>query len=77
MVKAEYLLRRSSDLLVPRSLLSVQQINASTTLAMVYSDGLVEFRDRTTMEVLPPDGSGQISSLHQIGFAFFDSAPCE
>ena len=45
---------------------------------MMFSDGAVEFRDRTTMELLSPDvNDDQISSLHQIGFNFLGVRPCK
>ena len=45
---------------------------------MTYSDGVIEFRDRSTMEVLPRDETmDQVSSLGQVGFEFPDSVARE
>ena len=61
---------------VNRGLCSVQQISLSTVLVLTYSDGTVEFRDRTTMDVLPRDETmDQVSSLGQVGFDFPDTGP--
>lgn len=71
-------MRRADDILIAKTLLAIQQVNVSTVLAMIYSDGSVEFRDRTTMQILSSDDNGsQISSLYQIGFNFLGARPCE
>lgn len=63
---------------VNRVLLSIQQICLSTVLVFAYSDGVIEFRDRTTMEVLPRDEKiDQVSSLGQVGFDFQETGPCK
>ena len=67
---------RLDDVLVPRTLLAVQEVNVSHTLAMIYSDG-VEFREKVSLEVLPRDGKDRISSLGQTGFGFPSGGPCE
>jgi len=74
--QVEQCLRRLTDLFVPRMLIAVQCINLSIVVAMIYDDGLVEFRDRTKLELLPPDGQNQISSLSQIGFTFPQIRSC-
>lgn len=67
-----------NDVSVNRVLLSVQQICLSTVLVFTYSDGAIEFRDRTTMEVLPRDERiDQVSSLGQVGFDFPETGPCK
>ena len=58
-----------------KTLLSVQQVNVGTALAMTYSDGTVELRDRVTLELLPRDGNDRISSLAQVGFNFPTRGP--
>ena len=59
---------------INRILCSIQQISLGTVLVLTYSDGAIEFRDRTTMEVLPRDERmDQVSSLGQIGFDFPDT----
>lgn len=68
--KAGYILKRSNDIAVSKTMLSIQQVNIGTALAMTFSDGTVEYRDRVTMELLPRDGNGQISSMAQVGFNF-------
>ncbi len=71
-------LARADDVFVPKALLAIDHLNVNTVLAMMYSDGSVEFRDRTTMNVLSPDeNDNKISSLHQIGFNFTGGRPCE
>ena len=58
-----------------KTLLSFQQVNVGTALAMTYSDGTVELRDRVTLELLPRDGNDRISSLAQVGFNFPPRGP--
>ena len=56
----------------------MQQLNVGTILAFLFSDGSVEFRDRTTLDILGTDqNNDQIASLPQIGFGFVDSRLCE
>ena len=56
--------------------MSLQHLNLSTVLAMMYNDGVIEFRDSQSLEILPPDEEGQISGLGQIGFAFPANRSC-
>ncbi len=56
--------------MVTKTLLAFQQVNVGTALAMSYSDGTVDLRDRATLELLPRDGNDRISSLAQVGFSF-------
>ena len=69
-------MKNTSSFMTPKALLSVQQVNSSTVLAMMYSDGCIEFRDSQSLEIKPPDEEGQISSLGQIGFAFPANRSC-
>ena len=75
-IKSEILMRRSSDILLPRALLSIQQMTLRPVLAMVYAEGLIEFRETSTLNVLPRDGKDQISSMAQIGLYFPGSRFC-
>ena len=68
--KSEVLMKRSNDILLPRALLSIQQVNLRPLLAMVYCEGLIEFRETATMNVISRDGNDQISSMAQIGLYF-------
>ena len=56
-------------------MLSIQQVNVGTVLAMTYSDGTVEYRDRTNMKIPPRDSNDRISSLAQVGFSFPAKGP--
>ena len=63
--------KRLPDTFIPKIFLSVQQMRLSTLLAIAFSDGSVEFRDRITMELIARDNiRKQISGLGQIGFEF-------
>lgn len=76
--KAESSLKRLDDIHVNRILLSVQEISLGTVLVMKYGDGVIEFRDRTSMEVISRDETrNQVSSLSQVGFKFPDIGSCE
>lgn len=75
--KAEYILQRKNDIIVPRILLAIHQANMSTIIVFLYSDGLVEYRDRTSMEILSQDMRDQFSTLGQIGFDTSLKRPCE
>lgn len=52
-------------------------MSLSTVLSLQYSDGVIEFRDRTSLEVLARDDYlTQVSSLSQVGFEFSDAGLC-
>ena len=65
--KSEIFMKRSSDIQLPRALLSIQQMTVRPVLAMIYCEGLIEYRDVTYMNVIPQDGKDQVSSLAQVG----------
>lgn len=58
--------------------MSIQQLSSGMILGTVYSDGTIEFRDRTHMEVITYDGNlDKVTSLPQIGFGFQQGGPCK
>ena len=75
--KPEILMKRSADILLPRALLSVQHINLRPVLAMVYCEGLIEYRETANMNVISRDANDQISSMAQIGLYFPRSRFCK
>ncbi|KAL9116271.1 MAG: hypothetical protein Q9187_007206, partial [Circinaria calcarea] len=75
-LKREATLKRLDDVHNDRVLIHIQQLSLSSILAMAYSDGSIEFRDRVTLLCLPDDESEAISSLGQSGFGFSDTQSC-
>ncbi|KAH0544055.1 hypothetical protein FGG08_001673 [Glutinoglossum americanum] len=70
-------LRRMNDITVRKAILAVERINSSTTIAIAYGDGSIEFRDRTSMTPIIPNGEiNRVSSMPQAGFAFPVDDPC-
>lgn len=68
---------RLQDIRVENVAIDVQQINLNTTVAVVYSDGSVDLRDRVTMQHLTPDeGNDKVTSLAQVGFSFQAADTC-
>ncbi|KAI9840522.1 MAG: mediator complex subunit [Thelocarpon superellum] len=62
---------------VDNVVLSVQQLTFSLIVALTYSDGTIEYRDRMTMKALTFDDDFQkVGSLAQVGFAFPAGEPC-
>ena len=67
----EVAIKRLPDAYIPKVFLHVQQLRLSTILAIAFSDGSIEVRDRHTMEILAQDNVvEQVSGLGQIGFEF-------
>ncbi|KAL8784654.1 MAG: hypothetical protein Q9195_008957 [Heterodermia aff. obscurata] len=67
----EVTVKRLPDTYIPKVFLHVQQLRLSTILAIAFSDGSIEVRDRHTMEVISQDDVvEQVSGLDQIGFEF-------
>lgn len=76
--KSEISFKRLDDVVINRLLLSVQDACLSTILALTYSDGTIEFRDRTGVGILARDDiSKQVSSMYQVGFDFADVGACK
>ena len=55
----------------------MQPMNLRPVLAMVYCEGVIEYRETSTMNVIPRDGKDQISSMAQIGLYFAGSRFCK
>jgi len=71
-------LRRLEDVRLDRIVVQIQLASDNITLVIAYSDGSVEFRDRTTLQNLPMDDMpNKATSLPQIGFRFGTAEPCE
>lgn len=58
--------------------ISLNQINLSTVLSLMYGNGAIEFRDRASMKLIEVDNNfGRVSSLQQIGFGFPSDELCK
>lgn len=69
-------LKRTTDFLMHAVVLSCVPIWYHMLLAFHYSDGTIEFRKRSTMEVLVNDGNTDtVTSLLQSGYAFPNGEP--
>ncbi|KAK4938435.1 Mediator of RNA polymerase II transcription subunit 16, partial [Elasticomyces elasticus] len=72
-----YCLERQPDILIPSTILSVQDHHFGSILSFCMSDSSVDMRSRATMESILADGSDTIvSSLPQAGFVYFAGEPC-
>ena len=70
-------LARLQDVRVEHVAIDLQQIILSTTIAVAYSDGSIEFRDRFTMQLMATDEEpDRITSLIQVGFGFQAADSC-
>ncbi|MCJ1479591.1 mediator complex subunit [Lambiella insularis] len=68
---------RLQDIRVENVAIDVQLINLNATVAISYSDGSVDLRDKTTLQHLSPDeGPDKITSLAQVGFSFQATETC-
>lgn len=64
-------LKRATDFPLHAVVLSCVPVWYHMLLALHYSDGTLEFRKRSTMEILDNDGNTDtVTSLYQAGFAF-------
>ncbi|KAF2833269.1 hypothetical protein CC86DRAFT_365215, partial [Ophiobolus disseminans] len=69
-------LRRQPDYPLLSVVLATYPLWYNMLLAFAYSDGTIEFRKRSSMEVIMPDSSTDtITSLLQAGFAFPQTEP--
>ncbi|KAI9840028.1 MAG: hypothetical protein M1819_000220 [Sarea resinae] len=64
-------LKRLEDFTIPKIVLSLQQLNLYTTIALAHSDGSIDFYDRESMNLITANEDWDtISSMSQAGFAF-------
>ena len=62
-------MKRLPDTFTPKIFLYVQQMRLSTILAIAYSDGSIEIRDRLTMDVIDQDNvEEKVTGFGHIGF---------
>ncbi|KAI9763955.1 MAG: mediator complex subunit [Geoglossum simile] len=70
-------LRRMSDITVRKAILAIERTNSSTTIAISYGDGSIEFRDRSSkVPITANEEFHRVSSMPQAGFAFPIDDPC-
>ncbi|RAR11277.1 mediator of rna polymerase ii transcription subunit 16 [Stemphylium lycopersici] len=71
-----FLLKRQPDFSLHAVVLAFHPIWYNMLLAFCYSDGAIEFRKRSTMEMILPDGNTEtVTSLLQAGFVFQHAEP--
>jgi mediator of RNA polymerase II transcription subunit 16 len=69
--KNAFNLRRQMDFSLHSVVLATYPVWYNMLLAFCYSDGTIEFRKRSTMETIMPDGNtDMVTSILQAGFAF-------
>jgi mediator of RNA polymerase II transcription subunit 16 len=74
--KSVFKLRRLPDFMLHSVVLAMYPLWYNMILAYSYSDGTIEFRKRSTMETMLPDGNNDVlTSLPQAGFAFPHAEP--
>ena len=56
---------------------AVRELHLATTLVLCFSNGSVEFRSRSTLDLLPRDDADRVSSMAQVGLELLPGAPCE
>jgi mediator of RNA polymerase II transcription subunit 16, fungi type len=67
-----------SDLTIRKAILAIERVNSSTTIAISYGDGSIEFRDRSSMApIIANEEFNRVSSMPQAGFAFPTDDPCK
>jgi len=71
-----FLLQRQPEFTLHALVLAFYPVWYNMMLAFYYSDGTIEFRKRSTMEPIIPDGNNDtVTSLLQAGFVFPHSEP--
>ncbi|CAL8583760.1 hypothetical protein XPA_009378 [Xanthoria parietina] len=75
-LQPEVTFKRLQDVKVNRVIVAVRELHLATTLVLCSSDGSVEFRSRSTLDLLPRDDPDRVSSMAQVGLEFVPSDPC-
>ncbi|KAF1833577.1 hypothetical protein BDW02DRAFT_527345 [Decorospora gaudefroyi] len=75
-VQTTFVLKRQPDFALHAVVLAFHPVWYSMLLVFCYSDGTIEFRKRSTMEIIMPDGNTDtVLSLMQAGFVFQHTEP--
>lgn len=73
----DHQLRRLDDIVLDKIIVSIQLVHSGSTLAFSYSDGSIEFRQRTDLTVIGSDDDpNRVVNLPRTGFAFPLEEPC-
>ncbi|KAL8920524.1 MAG: hypothetical protein Q9172_004478 [Xanthocarpia lactea] len=67
--------RRLQDVRESKVMVAVRELHLATTLVFCFSDGSVEFRSRSTLDLLPHDETDRVSSMAQVGLEFLPGDP--
>ncbi|MCJ1284725.1 mediator complex subunit [Xylographa opegraphella] len=76
-LKESAALVRLQDVRIDHVAIDIQQVLLSNAIAVAYSDGSVDLRDRFIMQSMATDeGMDKVTSLIQVGFGFQATDPC-
>ena len=71
-------LRRLDSVIVNKVIIAIHVIQFGKVISIAFSDGSVEYRERSTMqEVYTEPSLERVMTLHQVGYTYADDAPCE
>ncbi|KAL8643791.1 MAG: hypothetical protein Q9226_008118 [Calogaya cf. arnoldii] len=74
-LQSEVTFKRLQDFVVNKVVVAVRELHLATTLVLCFSDGSVEFRSRSTLDLLPRDDADRVSSMAQVGLEFLPGDP--
>lgn len=71
-------LKRLDGFTVGKVIITVDSVALDRILCFCYSDGTIEYRDRSTLsELFMEGGPDKFSHISQVGFSFNDDEPCK
>ncbi|KAL8997228.1 MAG: hypothetical protein Q9169_003421 [Polycauliona sp. 2 TL-2023] len=69
-LQPEVTFKRLQDVRINKVVVALRELHLAKTLVLCYSDGSVEFRSRSTLELLPRDDADRVSSMAQVGLEY-------
>lgn len=71
-------LNKLDSIVIPKIVISIHTIHLGKVVCFAFSDGTMQYRDRTTMnEVYNELNLTSIMSPEQVGFQFTNETPCK
>lgn len=71
-------LRKLEPIIINKVVVNIQTMQFGKVICIAFSDGSVEYRDRSTMdEIYNETNLERIMTLNQIGFTFAEDLPCK
>ncbi|KAL8736286.1 MAG: hypothetical protein Q9166_000441 [cf. Caloplaca sp. 2 TL-2023] len=75
-LQSDVVFKRLQDINIHKVIVTIRELHLATAFVLCFSDGSVEFRNRSTLDLLPRDDTpDRVSSMAQVGLEFLPGDP--